>query len=333
MSKPVLQKSNESASGVDDQSQTFKKPTLQAPLDNNEGANDNASDNAIDDDGSDEHEIDNKPQVPIRRSLSVGCREITEADYDSIVKQVEFYFSEHNLPYDVFMKNLIRESKNVDDPELSGWIPLTTILTFNRMKKWRPIDKVADILVSNSQKLQISPNRDFIRPVNMEEIDFFMDKTRMKQFFDEQCSRSCVLNNFYLDEEKESGDAQEPVGVSNLQTKNLEQVESYLTTTFPQFDFKQIRLKYKHKRCGNNGTSKIFGNNVVLELNDEAKCTEFVDFVNQSEIMHNGYQLQCTSKRHHDITRASTKRVTKRFQGHQKITPKSLAKRRLSNSA
>jgi len=45
-----------------------------------------------------------------------------------IVEQVEFYFSDSNLIKDKFLKDLV----NKDD---EGYVPIETLLTFNRLKK------------------------------------------------------------------------------------------------------------------------------------------------------------------------------------------------------
>merc|ERR1712154_27428 len=50
------------------------------------------------------------------------------SDVDAkVIKQIEYYFGDHNLMKDKFMKEKITE----DD----GWIPLATMLTFNRLKQ------------------------------------------------------------------------------------------------------------------------------------------------------------------------------------------------------
>ena len=46
----------------------------------------------------------------------------------SIGKQVEFYFSDSNLPRDKFLSQRIRESQD-------GWIDLALIASFNRIKR------------------------------------------------------------------------------------------------------------------------------------------------------------------------------------------------------
>ncbi|CAN8023691.1 unnamed protein product [Ixodes persulcatus] len=43
-----------------------------------------------------------------------------------IIKQIEYYFGDFNLPRDKFL----REKVKLDE----GWVPIETLLTFNRLK-------------------------------------------------------------------------------------------------------------------------------------------------------------------------------------------------------
>lgn len=60
-----------------------------------------------------------------------------------ILKQVEFYFSDANLPSDKFL--LAETRKNAD-----GWVPINTIASFSRMKNLSPdLDVITEALQSN----------------------------------------------------------------------------------------------------------------------------------------------------------------------------------------
>lgn len=79
----------------------------------------------------------------------------TGEDFEEKVrKQVEFYFSDSNLQSDKFLFK-IYEANN-------GWVELKTILTFGRMRQYRPEDKVIDAL-KKSEKLVLSANNETIR--------------------------------------------------------------------------------------------------------------------------------------------------------------------------
>ncbi|CAI5756642.1 unnamed protein product [Candida verbasci] len=84
---------------------------------------------------------------------------------DKVRKQVEFYFSDSNLQTDKFM--LTNYQAN------DGWVELKTILTFGRMKQYRPEEKVIEAL-KKSDKLKLSANNDMItriEPVKISDID------------------------------------------------------------------------------------------------------------------------------------------------------------------
>lgn len=76
-------------------------------------------------------------------------------DFDAkVIKQVEFYFSDSNLQTDRFLWKIYQAN--------DGWVELKTILTFGRMKQYRPEEKVIEAL-KKSDKLELSANNDMIK--------------------------------------------------------------------------------------------------------------------------------------------------------------------------
>lgn len=76
-------------------------------------------------------------------------------DFDQKVrKQVEFYFSDSNLQTDKFLWRIYEAN--------DGWVELKTILTFGRMRQYRPEDKVIEALKA-SDKLVLSSSNDMVR--------------------------------------------------------------------------------------------------------------------------------------------------------------------------
>lgn len=73
---------------------------------------------------------------------------------DKVKKQVEFYFSDSNLQTDRFLWRIYEAN--------DGWVELKTILTFGRMRQFRPEEKVIEAL-KTSEKLTLSANGDMIR--------------------------------------------------------------------------------------------------------------------------------------------------------------------------
>lgn len=76
---------------------------------------------------------------------------------DKVRKQVEFYFSDSNLQQDKFLWKIYEAN--------DGWVELKTILTFGRMKQYRPEEKVIEALRS-SKKLELSANNDMIKRID-----------------------------------------------------------------------------------------------------------------------------------------------------------------------
>lgn len=73
---------------------------------------------------------------------------------DKVKQQVEFYFSDSNLQSDKFLWRIYEAN--------DGWVELKTILTFGRMRQYRPEEKVIEAL-KTSDKLTLSTNEDMIR--------------------------------------------------------------------------------------------------------------------------------------------------------------------------
>ncbi|QBM89496.1 lupus La protein [Metschnikowia aff. pulcherrima] len=73
---------------------------------------------------------------------------------DKVKKQVEFYFSDSNLQTDKFLFKIYEAN--------DGWVELKTILTFGRMRQYRPEERAIAAL-KTSDKLVLSANEDMIR--------------------------------------------------------------------------------------------------------------------------------------------------------------------------
>jgi len=74
-------------------------------------------------------------------------------DLDSrVVKQLEYYFGDKNLPQDKFMLREISEN--------DGWMNIETLLKFNRLAKIQPEASLIALAVSNSKSDLISVNED-----------------------------------------------------------------------------------------------------------------------------------------------------------------------------
>ncbi|RLN24522.1 la-related protein 6A isoform X1 [Panicum miliaceum] len=75
---------------------------------------------------------------------------------DQIVKQVEYYFSDENLPTDEFLLKCVKKNKK-------GFVPIETIASFRRMKKLVQDLSVIAAALRTSPKLVVSPDGKRVR--------------------------------------------------------------------------------------------------------------------------------------------------------------------------
>ncbi|CAO1946028.1 unnamed protein product [Urochloa humidicola] len=81
---------------------------------------------------------------------------LTDELRDQIVKQVEYYFSDENLPTDEFMLKYMKKNKK-------GFFPIETIASFKKMKKLAQDLSVIVAALRTSSKLVVSPDGKRVR--------------------------------------------------------------------------------------------------------------------------------------------------------------------------
>ncbi|KAG6461775.1 hypothetical protein O3G_MSEX012853 [Manduca sexta] len=122
-----------------------------------------------------------------------------ESELESaIIRQVEYYFGDLNLPRDKFL----REQVKLDD----GWVPIEVLTTFNRLKKLsKDVEVIANALhKSTSGLLEISEDNKKIRrsaefPVpemNEERRKDLLDRTIYAKGFDKNATLDDLLKYF-----------------------------------------------------------------------------------------------------------------------------------------
>lgn len=154
--------------------------------------------------------------------------EYTEELKKECLKQLEFYFSEYNLPFDKFLRSTIKEN--------DGWVPLITIGKFNRMKKFEieeNLNIIKKLIENDSKILKIN---DELKIQRINELNFDELKEKRK----EQNDRTLIISGF--DHQK-------------INQENFEENFDKLDKFFNKFNKKinQIRLQ-KGKGCRFNGT-------------------------------------------------------------------------------
>ncbi|XP_071450711.1 la protein homolog [Hetaerina americana] len=101
-------------------------------------------------------------------------KEVGNAELDQkIVRQVEYYFGDFNLPRDKFLQEQIK----LDD----GWIPLTTMLNFKRLATLTTdLDIIADALKKSSKLIEVDGEKKKIRRSSEKPLPA-MTESRMKE--------------------------------------------------------------------------------------------------------------------------------------------------------
>lgn len=70
---------------------------------------------------------------------------------DNIVKQIEYYFSDENLPHDYYLISLM------DD---QGWVPISTVAKFKRVERMcTDIPFILDSLLFGSRLVEVQGNK------------------------------------------------------------------------------------------------------------------------------------------------------------------------------
>ena len=80
------------------------------------------------------------------------------ADLAAIKKQVEYYFSDSNFRRDKFLR-----AKVAEDPD--GWVPLSVLLTFNRLKAMVTSNDDLPAALEDSDDLELSKDKTSVRRV------------------------------------------------------------------------------------------------------------------------------------------------------------------------
>jgi lupus La protein len=80
------------------------------------------------------------------------------SDAAEILKQVEFYFSDANLPRDKFLWTLTQS-----DPKNQGWVQIKTIASFKRMQRFKSLEVIVDALRQSKELLEVSEDGTAVR--------------------------------------------------------------------------------------------------------------------------------------------------------------------------
>jgi len=115
------------------------------------------------------------------------------SDPQEILAQVEFYFSDSNLPNDKFLWGLTQEN--------DGWVPIATIASFKRMRRFQPVDAIPEALKQSENLLQVNEDGTKVRrktPLVRQVGSAAFDRSiYIKGFAEETTTMQIDLENFF----------------------------------------------------------------------------------------------------------------------------------------
>ncbi|KAK9372438.1 uncharacterized protein V1513DRAFT_452229 [Lipomyces chichibuensis] len=118
------------------------------------------------------------------------------SDSAAILKQVEFYFSDQNLPKDKFLWTTASANE--------GWVPISTIASFARMRRFQPLDAIVSALCQSEELLEVSDDREKVRrriplkqPAPEEKASAFMSSVYVKGFGEETPTSQFDIESFF----------------------------------------------------------------------------------------------------------------------------------------
>lgn len=176
--------------------------------------------------------------------------------------QVEFYFSDSNLPMDKFLLSLVGGSTN-------NAVPLATLHSFKRMRRFQPFSAVVEALKS-SEPLELTDNDTAVkRKVPLpESVTQAHDPSVVKVFEDQAMARSIYAKGFGREEPSTQFD-----------------IEAFFA---PYGPVNAIRLR--------RGVDKGFKGSVFVEFASEDKQKEFLG-LEQKPKWNNDQDLLIKSKK------------------------------------
>jgi La domain len=125
----------------------------------------------------DSHTMDTRRPAKRLRDIKFDATLLPQSnDSDEILKQVEFYFSDANLPRDKFLW-----TQTQADPKKRGWVPISTIASFKRMQRFTDLDIIVAALRQSKELLEVNEQGTTVRrkiPLVKPPKDLFEERSR-----------------------------------------------------------------------------------------------------------------------------------------------------------
>ncbi|EMR08836.1 hypothetical protein PNEG_02623 [Pneumocystis murina B123] len=159
-------------------------------------------------------------------------------DQNAILQQVEFYFSDSNLPFDKFLWST---SQKCD-----GWVSIDLISTFKRMRRFRPIEAIVTALRTSKDLLEVSEDGKYVRrktplikPKESEKNSYIQRSVYVKGFGEETKTTQIDIEDFF----KKYG----KINVVRLRREDNGSFKGSVFCEFAELEIKENFLKIEPK--------------------------------------------------------------------------------------
>ncbi|WBW71018.1 La protein, tRNA chaperone Sla1 [Schizosaccharomyces osmophilus] len=139
------------------------------------------------------------PQEAGSKPTESVSEKVESFDENGVLKQVEFYFSDSNLPRDKFLWTVSQKN--------NGWVPIETIASFKRMRRYQPLEAVVAALRKSPELLEVDEAGEKVRrkvPIvrpDPSAVQRSMESSvYAKGFGEEQDDTQLALENFFQQE-------------------------------------------------------------------------------------------------------------------------------------
>ncbi|CCJ29430.1 unnamed protein product [Pneumocystis jirovecii] len=180
-----------------------------------------------------------KNEEKVRKRNLLDLSDFPETDDpEAILQQVEFYFSDSNLPFDKFLWNTSQKN--------DGWVSIELISKFKRMRRFRPIEAIVKALRTSKDLLEISEDGEYVRrktplvkPGENEKTAYIRRSVYVKGFGEETKTSQIDIENFF----KKYG----KINVVRLRREDDGTFKGSAFCEFAELEFKENFLKIEPK--------------------------------------------------------------------------------------
>ncbi|KAG5438442.1 hypothetical protein PCANB_002931 [Pneumocystis canis] len=174
-------------------------------------------------------------------------------DSYAILQQVEFYFSDSNLPFDKFLWQTSQKN--------NGWVPIDVISTFKRMHRFRSMEAIVKALRTSKNLLEVDEDGKHVRrkiplvkPGEDEKTAYMERSVYVKGFGEETETSQIDIENFF----KKYG----KINVVRLRREDNGLFKGSVFCEFAELEFKENFLKTEPK-------PKYKGNDLLIMSKQE----------------------------------------------------------------